>query len=358
MKVGILTYHDTKNFGSWLQAYALQKKCEDIGCDVEIIDYQCPEIKRRECPPPFPKTLNPKMWLKDFLYVRPFRKTYKSMKGYAKKYFNLSRPYTPDTIQEANWDYDTFLVGSDIVWGTHINGGDWNYFLSFAAETKSKYSYASSVGEKWKADEFAEVERLLTRFDSISVREQQSADWIKQVASRDAVVVCDPTMLLTENEWRQMICPRKIKEKYIFVYFIDSEGKIIEDAKKLGKKLGIPVYYAGLTNRMKGVHSVKISNPSEFMSAIANAEIVMCGSYHGTLFSLYFNKPFYYYNKHSASRLQYLSDTFQLKSRFGPESDFDNIYDIDYQEINKKIEKFRLDGIAYLTNIMENNEKK
>lgn len=68
MKVGILTYHDTKNFGSWLQAYALQKKCEDIGCDVEIIDYQCPEIKRRECPPPFPKTLNPKMWLKDFLY--------------------------------------------------------------------------------------------------------------------------------------------------------------------------------------------------------------------------------------------------------------------------------------------------
>lgn len=84
----------------------------------------------------------------------------------------------------------------------------------------------------------------------------------------------------------------------------------------------------------------------------------MCGSYHGTLFSLYFNKPFYYYYKHSASRLQYLSDTFQLKSRFGPESNFDNIYDIDYQTINKKIEELRLNGIAYLTNIMENNGEK
>ena len=357
MKVGIITYHDTKNFGSWLQAYALQKKCVDLGFDAEIIDYHCPAIEKRECPQPYPRTLSPKAWIKDFLYVRPFRRTYDEMKHYARKYFKLSREYRPETIQEANEVYDTFLVGSDIVWGTYINGKDWNYFLSFADDGKAKYSYASSVGEMWNTDELKEVAHWLERFDSIAVREQQSADWIMQVTSREAKVVCDPTMLLTANEWRLMTSPRQIKEKYIFVYFMDAEGKIIEDAKKLGNRLGLHVYYAGLTNKMQGVRSLSISNPSEFMSAIANAEIVMCGSYHGTLFSLYFNKPFYYYYKHSASRLQYLSELFHLENRFGPGSDFNNVYDIDYHSINKKMDELRLMGIEYLTTIDSNSGK-
>lgn len=354
MKVGILTYHDTKNFGSWLQAYALQKKCIDLGYDAEIIDYHCPAIEKRECPQPYPRTLSPKAWLKDFLYVRPFRRTYKEMKCYAQRYFNLSKEYNPATIQEANKVYDTFLVGSDIVWGTYINEKDWNYFLSFAEDGKAKYSYASSVGEMWKTDEWEEVAHWLKRFDSIAVREQQSADWIKQVSSRLARVVCDPTMLLTANEWKLMMSPRRIKEKYIFVYFMDPEGKVIEGAKKLGKRFGLPIYYAGLTNKLQGIHHLSISNPSEFMSAIANAEVVMCGSYHGTLFSLYFNKPFYYYFKHSASRLQYLSELFHLESRFGPESDFHDVYDMDYQSINQKMHELRLNGIEYLTAIKGN----
>lgn len=351
MKVGILTYHDTKNFGSWLQAYALQKKCSDLGYDIEIIDYQCPEIVKRERPQPYPRSINPKEWLRDFLYVRPFRKTVRGMKSYTQKYFKMSKQYTPMTIQETNQLYDTFLVGSDIVWGTHINGKDWNYFLAFADDEKAKHSYASSVGEMWKPDEFEEVTHWLKRFDSIAVREQQSADWIKQVTSREASVVCDPTMLLSAEEWKEMISPRRIREKYILVYFMDSEGKIIEDAKKLGSRLGLPVYYAGLTNKMRGVHSYIISNPGDFLSVIANAEVVMCGSYHGTLFSLYFNKPFYYYYKHSASRLQFLSDIFHLESRFGPEADFENVYNIDYDLINKKIVELRMYGIQHLSQI-------
>ena len=349
MKTGLLTYHHTKNYGSWLQTYALYEKMKELGGDVEVIDYRCPAIERREKPENFYFRCNIKAMIKDFVYIRPLRMRYRRFERFSERYLNLSKKvYTPETICQANSEYDTFLIGSDIVWGTHINEGDLTYFLNFAEEAKRKYAYAASIGEKWKDEECTEISRLLQRFDSIAVREKQSAEWIKEVCNLEVDTVCDPTMLLTKQEWENFCGGRRIKEKYILVYFMDRDGVIIRDAITLGKKLNLPVYFIGFTNKMKGVKSLMIRDPAEFVSVIKNAEVVFCGSYHGMLFSLYMNTPFYYYYKHSSSRMEHIASLLKIEDRFGPSNSFEIPLKMDFQEINCKIERLRKAGIEKL----------
>ena len=349
MKTGLLTYHHTKNFGSWLQTYALYKKLVDLGVDVEVIDYRCPAIEKRETPPPFHFQLDAKAMLKDFLYVRPLRILHQRFEGFSDQYLRLSEEvYTPETIRQANLVYDNFLIGSDIVWGTHINEGDLTYFLDFADDKKGTFAFASSIGEKWKEEEWEEISGLLGRFDSIAVREKQSAEWIKEICDLGVDTVCDPTMLLTRQEWEGFCGERKIKEKYILVYFMDKDGIIVRDALEIGKKYNLPVYYVGYTNKLKGVKRYIIHDPSDFVSVIKNAEMTFCGSYHGTLFSLYMNTPFYYYYKHSSSRMDHIASILDFKDRFGANNNFEKPFDMDFVTINKKIEGLRNEGIQKL----------
>ena len=349
MKTGLLTYHHTKNFGSWLQTYALYKKLVDLGVDIEVIDYRCPAIEKRETPNPFRIQLNVKNMLKDFMYVRPLRNLHKRFEEFSNQYLKLSeKVYTPETIQQANFEYDNFLIGSDIVWGTHINGGDLSYFLDFADDSKGKYAFAASIGEKWKKEEWDKISNLLARFDSIAVREKQSSEWIKEVCNIDVETVCDPTMLLTKQDWESFCGERKIKEKYILVYFMDKEGIIVRDALKIGKKYNLPVYYVGYTNKLKGVKKYIVHDPADFVSVIKNAEMTFCGSYHGMLFSLYMNTPFYFYYKHSSSRMEHIALTLNIQDRFGANNGFEKPFDMDFETINKKIDTLRRLGIQKL----------
>ena len=349
MKTGILTYHHTKNYGSWLQTYALYKKLKDLGVDIEVIDYRCNAIEKREKPSKFHFQWNLKEIAKDIIYIHPLRKLYHQFEKFSKQYLCLSQvEYNSETIGRANKEYDNFLIGSDIVWGTHINEGDFTYFLNFADEDKGKYAYAASIGEKWNESEWTEISGLLHRFDSIAVREIQSAQWIKEICNLDADVVCDPTMLLTKKDWELFSSPRRIKEKYILVYFMDRDGAIVRDAVMLGKKMNLPVYYVGFARKLKGVKSYMIKDPADFVSVIKYAEITFCGSYHGMLFSLYMNTPFYYYYKHSSSRMDHIANVFGLTNRFGLNNSFENPYDMDFNNINEIIEKLRNTGITKL----------
>lgn len=349
MKTGILTYHHTKNYGSWLQTYALYKKLKELGVDIEVIDYRCLAIEKREKPEDFHFKRNIKELAKDFIYIRPLRQLYHRFEKFTEQYLELSSvEYTAETINSSNDEYDNFLIGSDIVWGTHISGGDLTYFLNFAGEEKGKYAYAASIGEKWEKSEWQEISRLLHRFNSIAVREAQSAQWIKEICNLETDVVCDPTMLLTKLDWEAFSGPRRIKEKYILVYFMDRDGVIVQDAVMLGKRLNLPVYYVGFTNKLKEVKPYMIKDPADFVSVIKNAEITFCGSYHGMLFSLYMNTPFYYYYKHSSSRMEYIAKTLEVTERFGLNNSFQNPYDMDFEAINAKIKKMRNIGVMKL----------
>ena len=116
-------------------------------------------------------------------------------------HMSISQEYNKNTIADANDNFDTFLVGSDIVWGLNITGSDFNYMLEFADDEKKKVSFSSSVGTKWSTEDEWKVQECLSRFDQIAVRESEAAEWIKPLVTTEVEVTCDPTMLWNRDFW-------------------------------------------------------------------------------------------------------------------------------------------------------------
>ena len=217
MKVGVITFHDTNNFGSYLQTYSLYKKILDLGYNCDVIDYQCESIIRRELPKPFKFTFNPKKLLIQILFTPVLKRKYKNQLAIdSLKYMNRVTRYNVETIADK---YDKFFVGSDIVWGLDIVDNDTAYFLDFVNESHKKYAFASSIGNPWNEEEKELVKPYLETFSRIAVRENESADWVEELLGIRPDVVCDPTMLIEPIEWQTHASNKYAGQKYVLVYF-------------------------------------------------------------------------------------------------------------------------------------------
>ena len=145
MKIGLLTFQDTNNFGSYLQTYGLYKKIIDMGYECDVIDYQCESIVKREIPKPFRFTLNPKQFAIDILLNPAVRRKYKNLLGFLHRNMTLSERVSKATVSSLADKYDKFFVGSDIVWGLDITNNDTTYFLDFVKDQKKKFAFSSSI---------------------------------------------------------------------------------------------------------------------------------------------------------------------------------------------------------------------
>ena len=353
MKIGILTFHDTNNFGSIAQTYGLYKKIVDLGFDCEVIDYQCANIVRREIPKPFHLSLSPKSILHDVFNERHQRMKYNSLSGFLHEKMALSPLCDRHNIIDVTEDYDTLLIGSDIVWGLDITANDLTYFLDFASNrTCHKISYAASIGNPWNDEQKTLVAPLLNKFDHITVREDESALWVKDASGCDSRVVCDPSMLLTTSEWQKEINNQfSFKDKYILVYF--NKGKCLQTAIQYSKKTGLKVKLVGYgVSRSKDYSFVQPHSFGDFLSLIFNAEIVFTASYHGFLFSTYFSRPFVYFNISHPSRMTTLAKRLGVNHLDATQGMPDCIsYDV--VTVHNNIEAFRLQSIDTLKAMLE-----
>lgn len=338
-KIGIMTYHHTTNFGSLLQTYALAKKVEDFGYEYEIIDYRNDVVELREAP----MTLFKCCGLRDirdyFRYGWSKKRKARAFADFTRKNLNISeKVYDKKNIKEAADVYSMFLVGSDLVWDFSINGDDRSYMLDFASDAAGKAAYASSVGAVWSREDLPSVCRLLSRFHHIGVREYAIQQTLGGELGIPADFVGDPTMLLKQEYWKQMASSRLIRENYVLVYFSDKDLKIYEDAVRYGKEHGLSVYlisYSWVPEMMKPIRPARIE---EFLSLILNAEAVFTASYHGMLFSLYFEKDFYYYNRGWKARMQSIASYLGIEGR---EHWTGENTPLDYREIVQKIGSLR-----------------
>ncbi len=347
MKYGILTYHNIPNIGAVLQAYALCTKLRALGVDCEIIDYRCENIIKREIAPPQYK--NP---VKKIGYTLFFKKKkeekIRQCQSFVEKYYS-SQTYTKDTIKDANLKYDGFISGSDMIWNLEINGGDFSYFLDFAGDEKKKFSYASSVGAQWHTDSLDKVQNLLRRYDFISVREADTKNVIEKQFWLQCDVVCDPTMLLSMAEWDRYTTP--VKEKnYVLVYFPYRD--ILNAAKSYAKKTGKKLIIMGMNWPWKSKDYKQIYSPQQWLSYIKGADAVFTDSYHGLLFSLYFQRQVWT-NNHGSRSMDLLKEL-DLTKRF-IENDPKFMDEISYGECNQKIERMREKSSEYLLNALKEN---
>lgn len=304
-KIGIITMHRVLNYGSILQAYALQKKLSDIGVDSEIIDYIYPnaEHKKRLIFIDRIKKLICFFLGLPTLYLRKKKKHKFDL--FFKKYIKLS-PKTYSTSSELlnhSPEYDLYLTGSDQVWNPIHTKNDTTFLCSFVKDDSPRCSYAASFSTSILPDELRGVySNELLKYKLISVRESSGIDVVKNLTGRAATHVCDPTLLLSRAEWGKIVVNSelKIEGKYILVYVLSYAynpypyvDRIIEEIRS---KLKLNVVYlngrkADYFNRDATI--IKDAGPLDFLKLFLNASFVITTSFHGTCFALNFGIPFY-----------------------------------------------------------------
>ena len=337
-KIGLLTIHDTLNYGSLLQTYALYQAIQSMHLDVELIDYKCEKIQKRESTFELRDNLNLQGFVKYFMWHKALKKKYLAFWEFMRCHMKISDTYNKYTISNTNALYDVFVVGSDIVWGTNITGHDFTYFLDFANKGKRKIAFSSSVGTKWSQEECGQIATLLNRFDEISVREQLASDWIKEMTGRDVKVTCDPTMLWGTDFWDKIVDESILpSRKYVLVYLTTSDKQNIEDAKKYANEHNLDVLFINFYKPLKGVHNIKPVSIEQWIALIKNAEVIFSASYHGLLFSLYFHRPVFFYNRGEKSRMISLAEELKIKHREGNAENLENNNPIDFTYIDEKM---------------------
>ena len=295
MRVAIMTFHRANNLGAVLQASALLKYIHDLIGNCEIIDY----YPNNDIPTKYKGIM---FILKCFKRIAIFHFTSKDRKKqikfneYRLKYYSLSdKQYLGDSgIANAHFDYDVIISGSDQILNTTLTGNSKAYYLGFF--NGKKISYASSFGRKDVSKEEIELIRNeLPEFTALSVREQSGADIIKREIGRAPQLVLDPVFLLGKEEWSKR-CNEELNlpNKYIFVYSMEVSPILENAVSTMKKELGLPVIVVrggGKPGLIEGKED-SACGPEEFLRYIRDAELVITNSFHGTAFSLIFEKKF------------------------------------------------------------------
>lgn len=369
-KVGILTlYYKNYNYGGQLQAYALQKTISKLGYSAQQISFVRNRKKlilrklRGMFEEPVTKDI---LAVSVKLFVNKFHhKSDNFMESKNNTYakfdeFMDSIPHSKvvdeRTISSLSQEYDLFVVGSDQVWNPLFVTDE--FFLNFI-EDKPKISYAASIRiNNYEKKEGKRIKEHLEKFDGISVREQRAVETLKKIGIEKKIEVhADPTFLISKEEWEEVSKKIYGNSKYIFVYLVRN-NKCLENIEKYARSKGYKVLLvseAGVSvNENDTINVVKEGvGPAEFIGLIKDAELVIANSFHGTAFSIIFNKPFYVYgNINVDDRKGTLLKKMNLANRIISEDFlFNNIEDIsiDYEQINEIVSNERNNGIKFLS---------
>ena len=177
-KIATITFHASYNYGSNLQAYALQefiKKLCHNDCKYNIINLRT-EVQKGMYKSPFYKKniRNLIKFLILFKYVNQFNKKEIYFENFINEKLNLTKEYKNyDELKNEKFDYDYYISGSDQLWNLQATDFDWSYYLEFI-DSKNKISYAGSFGpikRNWTNEEKRRVVRNLKKYKYISVRE-------------------------------------------------------------------------------------------------------------------------------------------------------------------------------------------
>lgn len=361
MKVGIITFHRALNYGALLQAFALRYSLSKLGAEAQILDYRNPIMEDMYSYPPFSQRKNLRDKVKFLIQGKSELKRRTKFEYYRNKYLNLSNElHTEEDMKLVSDKYDKFITGSDQVWNYGAHNFDKNYFLEFVNERTKKYSYAASFGISSLPKEYiAEYKGVLSDFAMCSVREKQGLEILSALGIEHRRIDLDPTMLLTKGDWlSQFNIPVNPKQKYIFAYYFELTDTLRSYIEQLAKKTDCTVVFVG--NPLKApfcckCKALKTADPIDFVNAIANAEYVVTNSFHGTAFSIIFNKKFYVEllktDAKVNSRIENILHVFSLEKRI-----IDTHYkedDVDWNLVNSRMSEMRKESLDYLKEILK-----
>ena len=295
-KAGIITFLHNDNFGSSLQAYALQKTMRDLGFECEHLDYQ-PDRKEKIRNLLLSRN-NPKLVLEGMRkkQVRSgqegaFRKS-QAIPAFYQQYMQLSpRCRNAQELKEQSRSCDLLLCGSDQIWNpVWLNEA---YFLTFAGEKIPKIAYAPSLGVSRmpKASKARKIRRWTADFRAISVREEEGAALLEKITGRKADVMPDPVCLLSAEEWDELAGEVPVGDPYLLCYFIGENPAYWERVRAVQRETGLDrvlVLPVNADSFSCGYELLDGAGPSEFLAAVRGASCFCTDSFHGLAFGTIF----------------------------------------------------------------------
>lgn len=318
MKIAVLTLPLINNYGGILQAYATMRMLEELGHSPVLVN-----LKRKR---------GGKFFIKFFIkkYCLFFMNGYKNatikyQATTAKAFIdNYIKPKTAEIYSNKqlsdffdNNKFDACIVGSDQVFRTMGDVSFPNiYSLGFVDDNVIKIAYAASFGGEYKGD-LSKVDlhsKNLKKFKTVLVRESSAVKICKDLFDVDATHILDPTMMIDKSYYINLFKDIKYSktENKIFAYVLDKNTKKDDIINRFAKSKNIDTYQLNDGNGTTNVVSIE-----QWLKNIYDAEYVITDSFHGCVFSMIFNKPFYCFvnKRRGADRFYSLLNTFNLTDR-------------------------------------------
>lgn len=352
-KIGILTFHKSINYGSVLQSWALSRVISKRFV-VEIIDYEPQNYEFLYA--------NYRQWnswnnIKYNLKRMPLSSALNNQRQLFKKFRDEQLPlsrkkYNYNNGCDIKEEYKGIVVGSDQVWNIRAKDCDPIFFLPFNY-SGNKVSYACSINDTDYTEKNlpSNLASEIFDFDFISIREESGKNKLEQFIAKQKKVytLLDPTLLCNSSEYDSLLNDRIVDGKYIFLYNVWTSEAGIQAAKFLSEKLNMPVYTIMTASNVKEINLLKKSgilvdtvrtSPSDFLNFFKYASYIVTESFHGTAFSLIFEKPFVCVsNRTNDERLNNILTLVGLKDRYmklGELQTYDLKQEIDYEIVTEK----------------------
>ena len=370
MRVAIVTWCTYTNFGTYLQAYALQNYISSLGYEVKLLDDSS-------------LILRPKSWMYSLLHPIKeqikclFKPSYREMikqdilsKALYKSFRNndlvIDKQIHP--LQDLDKRYEIYVCGSDQIWSPIGFDTDKNkdlYFVSFSKNKKIAYAPSIGVSKIPKEYEY-HYKQLLSSFAFLSSRENSGVKELTRITNRQIEHVVDPTLLLSRSQWIDLLDKNgnntSPKERYILLYLLTYNLSYIQKAINFAKQNNLElkiIHSIGV--KMDGLKTVN-AGPIEFIELIKNASFIFTDSFHGTIFSIIFEKQFITLKrfkdddkKSQNSRVYDLLNQLGLDKRLIEEDSLvqEKYDDIDYTIVRNTLNSFIQSSKNYLDRALE-----
>lgn len=368
MKVAILTIRIHSNFGFIMQMYALQAAIRKLGHEAYTIQIKLESKSFKDRFIYFIKSLVSKFLLQrqaDPFTKFPTRSQMKYMDAntwdFISHHCKLTR-YIPsvDKLSDLANKYDVFVVGSDQVWRLRYSIDIPSYFFSFLPDGKKRIAYAASFGisENDYGEELTKTcKNLLAKFSAVGVREKTAVKLCDEVYGVKAEQVLDPTLLLTKEDYLPLIEEKKIGSMptfpFMLLYILDMTPEKMTIAKRKAMEKGLEIYQIKPSDfsevGSRHINDCIYPHISTWLYAFSHASYIMTDSFHGTAFSIIFEKPFLTFGnaKRGLDRMVSLLDTCSLTGRLYDENYID--CDINYNLVSERLVEERRKSLHFLS---------
>ena len=375
INVGILTFHASYNFGSVMQAYAMQKVINDLGFESTIINFR--PMSQKDKYSLFPlydgyKTILRNMLQLRFIWMK--KRSNMLYEDFIQNTLNLTEECNTCADLKKLEDFDIYLAGSDQIWGYDIpefmsSKEDIRpvYYLSYFKGYK--FSYASSTGIA-TLDNLRKYAPLMLEFNALSTREESGSVIINKLTGRNVSTVLDPTYLLSHKEWFELALNQPcVESKYVLIYSLQGRRKVkmwkrLIDELLLNKDIKVITIIPFTPFEKSGTINRADAGPLEILNLFANAEYVFTDTFHGMSFAIHMRKSFTVFEEKQADfRKRNILKLLSIENReTNSIEDCLKMYGdkLDYSKIENVIEKNVHMSFNYIKEALcnyENNQK-